>query len=140
MKDLMKQLADASKSQPTTQQLSQELWNSVQPILPAQMDLAYINHNSHMELIKFMVDAGYKDTHAYIWGIKESLANMTGTTPEPIFEKEDEDAAKRGEKDSMKNFGKHTPRNQPKQNPEPAKKSSAKSSEKSDIGKKKGSL
>ncbi|MFS7911790.1 hypothetical protein Hanom_Chr02g00122231 [Helianthus anomalus] len=62
MKDMMKQLVNASKSQPTAQQLSQELWNSVQPILATQRDLAEINHNSHMELIRVMVDARYKDT------------------------------------------------------------------------------
>ncbi|XP_022023799.1 extensin-like [Helianthus annuus] len=70
MKDLMKQLVDASKSQPTPQQLSQELWNSVQPILAAQRDLAKINHNSHMELIRVMVD-----------GVKDSMKNFGKPTP-----------------------------------------------------------
>ncbi|MFS8018622.1 hypothetical protein Hanom_Chr15g01394161 [Helianthus anomalus] len=113
MQDMIKQLVDASKSQPTHQQLSQELWNSVQPILAAKRELAEIQHNSHMNLIRVMVDARYKDTQADIRGIKEALTNMTGTAPTPIFEKgDDEYDAKRGRKRiSVKDFGKPTTRN-----------------------------
>ncbi|MFS7903964.1 hypothetical protein Hanom_Chr01g00030331 [Helianthus anomalus] len=96
MKDLMKQLVDTSKSQPSHQQLSQELWNTMQPILAAQRELAEIQHNSHMELIRVMVEARDKDTQAYIKGIKEFLAKLTGTSPTPIFEKEHQDDAKKG--------------------------------------------
>ncbi|MFS7926521.1 hypothetical protein Hanom_Chr04g00298011 [Helianthus anomalus] len=102
MKDLMKQLLDASKSQSSHQQITQELWNSVQPILVAQRELAELQHNSHMELIRFMVEARYKVTQAVIRGNKESLAKLTGTSPAPVFEKEDQDDAKKGEKDSMR--------------------------------------
>ncbi|MFS8003173.1 hypothetical protein Hanom_Chr13g01210771 [Helianthus anomalus] len=75
MQDMIKQLVDASKSQPTHQQLSQELWNSVQPIHVAQRELVEIQHNSHMNLIRVMVEARYKDTQADIGGIKEALQN-----------------------------------------------------------------
>ncbi|MFS8016412.1 hypothetical protein Hanom_Chr15g01368391 [Helianthus anomalus] len=70
MKDLMKQMLENSKCQPSTQQISQELWNSVQPILAAQRELAELNQNKHMELIRIMIEARYKDTRAYIRGIK----------------------------------------------------------------------
>ncbi|MFS7963173.1 hypothetical protein Hanom_Chr08g00734981 [Helianthus anomalus] len=62
MKDMMKQILEVSKSQPSTQQTANELWKSVQPILHAQKNLSEINHNTHMELIRIMVDARYKDT------------------------------------------------------------------------------
>ncbi|MFS8012612.1 hypothetical protein Hanom_Chr14g01322901 [Helianthus anomalus] len=96
MKDMMKHLLEASKSHPIHQQITQELWNSVQPILAAQRELAEINHNSHMELIKVMVEARYKDTQANTRGIKESRAKLTGSSPTLIFEKDDEDDAKKG--------------------------------------------
>ncbi|XP_022030718.1 protein PXR1-like [Helianthus annuus] len=91
-----------------------------------------------MKLIRVMVEARYKDTQSDIKGIKECIAKLTGTTPTPMFEKDDEDDAEKREKDSMKNFGKPTPRNQPKQNSKPAKQTSEKSPGKSDTGKKKG--
>ncbi|XP_035841351.1 actin-binding protein-like [Helianthus annuus] len=138
MKDQLKQLVDAFKSRPSHQQLCQELWNSIQPILTAQRELAEIQLNSHMKLIRVMVEARYKDTHADIKGIKECIAKLTGTTPAPVFEKDNEDDAEKREKDSMKNFGKPTPRNQPKLNLKPAKQTSSKSSGKSDTSKKKG--
>ncbi|KAJ0715479.1 hypothetical protein HanPI659440_Chr13g0501601 [Helianthus annuus] len=96
MKDMMKQVLEASKSQPSHQQITQELWNSMQLILVAPRELAELQHNSHMELIKVMVEARY--THADIRGIKESFAKLTGSSPTPILEKEDQDDAKRGRK------------------------------------------
>ncbi|MFS7966017.1 hypothetical protein Hanom_Chr09g00768931 [Helianthus anomalus] len=66
MKEMMKQMMELSKGQPSTQQIANELWNSVQPILHAQRNLVEINHNTHMELIWNMVDARYKDTQADI--------------------------------------------------------------------------
>ncbi|XP_022019931.1 endochitinase A-like [Helianthus annuus] len=60
IKEMMKQMLEHSQSQPNTQQIANELWNSVQPILQAQRNLAEINHNTHMELIRNMVDARYK--------------------------------------------------------------------------------
>ncbi|MFS7968974.1 hypothetical protein Hanom_Chr09g00803711 [Helianthus anomalus] len=140
MKDMLKQLLKASKSQRSHQQITQELWNFVQPILATQRELSELQHYSHMELIRVMVEARYKDTQAYIRGIKESLAKLTSTSPAPIFEKEDQDDAKKGEKDSMRKLDvdpKGKPKGQPKQKPESAKDTSAKSSEKSDFGKKK---
>ncbi|XP_022014592.1 pollen-specific leucine-rich repeat extensin-like protein 1 [Helianthus annuus] len=140
-KDMLKQVLEASKSQPSHQQITQELWNSVQPILAAQRELAELQHNSHMELIRVMVEARYKDTQADIRGIKESLAKPTGTSSAPIFENEDQDDAKKGEKDSMRKLDvdpKAKPKGQPKQKLESAKDTSAKSSEKSYTGKKKG--
>ncbi|MFS7937323.1 hypothetical protein Hanom_Chr05g00426261 [Helianthus anomalus] len=120
MNEFIQFLVEASKSQPTPQQYSQELWNVVQPILAAQRELVAAQHNTQMELIRVMVDVRYKDTQADIRGINEALVNLTGTTPAPVFEKEDDDA-KKGEKHNMKNFGKPTPR----QKPEPENKSSA---------------
>ncbi|XP_022030254.1 uncharacterized protein DDB_G0284459-like [Helianthus annuus] len=94
-----------------------------------------------MELIRVMVDARYKDTQEDIRGIKESLAKLTATSPAPIFEKDDQDDAKKGEKDSLRKLDvdpKAKPKGQPKQKPESSKDTFAKSSEKSDAGKKKG--
>ena len=93
MKDQLKQLVDAFKIQTSHQQLCQELRNSVQPILAAPRELAEIQLNSHMKLIRVMVEARYKDTQADIKGIKECIAKLTGTTPAPVFEKDDEDDA-----------------------------------------------
>ncbi|MFS8020100.1 hypothetical protein Hanom_Chr15g01411571 [Helianthus anomalus] len=139
MNQSIQTLVEASKSQPTHQQLSQELWKSVQPILTAQRELAEIQHNTHMELIGNMVEARYKDTQADINGIKEALKKMMGTTPAPIFENDDDqDDAKNGEKHDMKKFGKPTPRQKPTQKPEPEKKSSATSAETSINEKEKG--
>ncbi|MFS8017413.1 hypothetical protein Hanom_Chr15g01380081 [Helianthus anomalus] len=140
MKDLMKQLVGASKSQPSRQEITQELWDSMQPILVAQRELAELQHNSHMELIVVMVEARYKDTQADIRDIKESLAKLTGTSPTPIFENEDQDDAKNREKDSMRKLDvdpKVKPKGQQQQKPGSAKDTSAKSTEKSDAGKKK---
>ncbi|XP_022018886.1 wiskott-Aldrich syndrome protein family member 2-like [Helianthus annuus] len=102
MKEMMKQVLEASKSQHSHQQISQELWNSVQPILAAQRELAELQHISHMELIRVMVEARYKDTQADKRGIKESLSKLSGTSPAPVFEKDDQDDAKKGEKNSMR--------------------------------------
>ncbi|MFS7997067.1 hypothetical protein Hanom_Chr12g01137361 [Helianthus anomalus] len=74
----------------------------MQPILAAQREVAELQHNSHMGLIKVMVEARYKDTQADIRGIKESLTKLIGTSPTPVFEKDDQDDAKRGEKNSMR--------------------------------------
>ncbi|MFS7946291.1 hypothetical protein Hanom_Chr06g00534281 [Helianthus anomalus] len=55
-----------------------------------------------MELIRIMVDARYKDTQADIMVIKEYLLKLIGSSPTPIFEKDDDDDAKKGEKDSLR--------------------------------------
>ncbi|XP_021975328.1 uncharacterized protein LOC110870455 [Helianthus annuus] len=133
MNDSISFLVEASKSQSTRQQYSQELWNDVQPILVAQRELLAAQHKTEMDFVRVMVDARYKDTQADIRGIKEALVKLTGTTPAPVFEKEDDDA-KKGEKHNMKNFGKPTPR----QKPWPTKKSSATSAETSVKDKEKG--
>ncbi|MFS8008340.1 hypothetical protein Hanom_Chr14g01271541 [Helianthus anomalus] len=86
----MKKMLGNSKSQPSHQQITQELWNSMQPILDVQRELAELNHNKHMELIRIMVVARYKDTQADIWGIKESLVKLNGSSLAPVFEKDDE--------------------------------------------------
>ncbi|MFS7995169.1 hypothetical protein Hanom_Chr12g01114841 [Helianthus anomalus] len=141
MKDLMKQLVDASISRPSHQQLSQELWNYVQPILAAQWELAELQHNSHMKLIRVMIETRYKDIQADIKGIKESLAKLTNISPAPTFEKEYQDDAKKGEKDSLRKLDvdpKAKPKGQQQQKSGSAKDTSAKSSEKSDAVKKKG--
>ncbi|MFS7945439.1 hypothetical protein Hanom_Chr06g00524331 [Helianthus anomalus] len=62
MNQSIQTLVEASKIQPTHQQLSQKLWKLVQRILTAQRELAEIQHNTHMELIRNMVEARYKDT------------------------------------------------------------------------------
>ncbi|MFS7930878.1 hypothetical protein Hanom_Chr04g00349431 [Helianthus anomalus] len=98
MKDMMKQLLEASKSQPSHQQITQELWNFVQPILAAQRELAEINHNSHMELIRIMVEARYKDTQADIRVIKESLARLIGTSLHLFLKRKMKIMPKRGRK------------------------------------------
>ncbi|MFS7978525.1 hypothetical protein Hanom_Chr10g00916501 [Helianthus anomalus] len=141
MKDMLKHVLEASKSQPSHQQITQELWNSVELILATQRELAELQHNSHMELIRVMVEARYKDTQADIRGIKESIVKLTGTSPAPIFEKEDQDDSKRGEKDSLRKLDadpKAKPKGQQQQKPGSAKDTSSKSPETSDAGKKKG--
>ncbi|XP_022015065.1 pollen-specific leucine-rich repeat extensin-like protein 1 [Helianthus annuus] len=111
MKQMMKQMLEASKSQPSHQQITQELWNSVQLILAAQRELAELNHNKHMALIRVMVEARYNDTQTDIRGNKESLQKLTSSSPAP---------------------------GQQKQKPGSAKETSTKTSEKSDVGKKRG--
>ncbi|MFS7946504.1 hypothetical protein Hanom_Chr06g00537031 [Helianthus anomalus] len=138
MKDMTKLMLENSKCQLSTQQISQELRSSVQPILAAQRELAELNHNKHMELIRIIVKARYKDTHADIRGIKESMLKLISSYPTPIFEKDDDDDAKKGEKDSMRKLEpspKVKPKGQQKQKPRSAKQTSAKTS---DVGKKKG--
>ncbi|MFS7934709.1 hypothetical protein Hanom_Chr05g00394911 [Helianthus anomalus] len=83
----MKHLLENSKSQPSTQQIIDELWKSVQPILHAQKNLSDSYHKTHMELIRFMVEARYKDTQADIRGIKAYLLKLTGSSPALVFEK-----------------------------------------------------
>ncbi len=73
MNQSIQTLVEASKSQPTHQQLSQELWNSVQPIITAQRELEEIQHNTEMAFFRNMVEAMYKDTQAEIKAIKEAL-------------------------------------------------------------------
>ncbi|MFS7968903.1 hypothetical protein Hanom_Chr09g00802941 [Helianthus anomalus] len=141
IKRMMKQMLEVSKSLPSHQQITQELWNYVQPILAAQRELAEPNHNKHMALIRVMVEARYKDTQADIKGIKEFLQKLTGSSPAPIFEKNDDDHAKNVEKDLLRKFEpypKVKPKGQQKQKPGSAKETSAITSEKSDVGKKKG--
>ncbi|MFS7935752.1 hypothetical protein Hanom_Chr05g00407231 [Helianthus anomalus] len=62
MKYMMKHMMGHSKSQPSSQQIANELRKSVQSIIQAQRNLADINHNTHMELIRNMVEARYKFT------------------------------------------------------------------------------
>ncbi|KAJ0600577.1 hypothetical protein HanIR_Chr03g0118691 [Helianthus annuus] len=141
MKDMMKHMLENSKCKPSTQQITQEIWNYVQPILAAQRELAELNHNKHIELNRIMVEARYKDTQADIRGIKESLLKLTGSSPTPVFEKDDEDDAKKGEKDIMRKSEpdpKVKPKSKVQQNLRSAKQTSAKTSETSDVGKKKG--
>ncbi|MFS8003323.1 hypothetical protein Hanom_Chr13g01212671 [Helianthus anomalus] len=96
MKDMMKQMMEHFKSQPSTQQITNELWKSVQPIIQAQRNLADINHNTHMELVRNMVEARYKVTQAYIKAIREHLVKTTVSAPAIVLQKEVEDNAKRG--------------------------------------------
>ncbi|MFS8026432.1 hypothetical protein Hanom_Chr16g01486661 [Helianthus anomalus] len=139
MNQSIQTLVEASKSQPTHQQLSQELWNSVQPILIAQRELAEIQHNTHMALIRNMVEARNKDTQAEIKDIKEALTKMTGTVPAPIVEDDDDqDDAKKGEKHDMKKFSRPTPRQKLTQKSEHEKKSSTTTAETSVKEKEKG--
>ncbi|MFS8027062.1 hypothetical protein Hanom_Chr16g01494231 [Helianthus anomalus] len=85
MKEMMKQMLEHSQSQPNIQQIANEMWNSVQPILQAQRNLAEINHNTHMELIRNMVDARYKVTQADIEAIREHLVKFTGSALQQSF-------------------------------------------------------
>ncbi|KAJ0480135.1 hypothetical protein HanIR_Chr13g0628031 [Helianthus annuus] len=145
MKEMLKYMMELSKSQPSTQQIANELWNFVQPILHAQKNLAEINHNTHMELIRNMVDARYKDTQADIKDNKEHLVKITGSAPTTIIQDgdDDDDDAKKGEKDSLRKLHpdskvKAKPKPKPKvqQRPESAQpKTSVKASE---AGKEKG--
>ncbi|MFS8018818.1 hypothetical protein Hanom_Chr15g01396531 [Helianthus anomalus] len=114
MNESIELLVAASKSQPTPQQYSQELWNAVQPIITAQRELAEIQHNHQMALLRNMVDARYKDTQADIKAIKEALVNLTGTTPTSIYKDDDQDDdAQKGKKHDMKKFGRPTPNQKP---------------------------
>ncbi|MFS7947010.1 hypothetical protein Hanom_Chr06g00542991 [Helianthus anomalus] len=81
LNDSIQFLVETSKSQPTPQQYSQELWNVVQPILAAQRELLAAQHKTEMEFVRIMVEARYKDTQADIRGIKQALVKLTGTTP-----------------------------------------------------------
>ncbi|KAF5761382.1 hypothetical protein HanXRQr2_Chr16g0764481 [Helianthus annuus] len=107
MKEMMKQMLEHSQSQPNTQQIANELWNSVQSILQAQRNLAEINHNTHMELIRNMVDARYKVTQADIEAIREQLVKFTSSALQQSFMmmKTEEDDAKKGDKDSLRKTG-----------------------------------
>ncbi|MFS7888894.1 hypothetical protein Hanom_Chr00s000002g01600401 [Helianthus anomalus] len=69
-------MLEISKSQPSTLQIADELWKSVQPILHAQKNLSEINHNTHMELIKITVDARYNDTQADIRVLKNICSDL----------------------------------------------------------------
>ncbi|MFS7997521.1 hypothetical protein Hanom_Chr12g01142751 [Helianthus anomalus] len=123
MQDMVKQLVEVSKSQPTPQQYSQEHWNAIQQIITAQRELAEAQHNHQIAMIKNMVDARYKDTQADIKAIREALTKMTGTTPTPIFrDDDDQDDAKKGEKHDMKKFRRPTPKKKPTKKLEPEKK------------------
>ncbi|MFS7953638.1 hypothetical protein Hanom_Chr07g00621021 [Helianthus anomalus] len=97
MNESIEFLVQASKSQPTLQQYSQEIWNAVQPIITPQREFAENQHNHQMLLIRNMVNARYKDTQAEIKAIREALTNMIGATSVPIIrDDDDQDDAKRG--------------------------------------------
>ncbi|MFS7898103.1 hypothetical protein Hanom_Chr00s016388g01756101 [Helianthus anomalus] len=115
MQNMNKHLVEVSKSQPTPQQYSQELWDAVQRIITAQRELAETRHNHLMALLKNMVDARYKDTQADIEAIKKALVNITGTTLASIYkdDADQDDDAKKGEKHDMKKFGRPTPKKKP---------------------------
>ncbi|KAJ0599271.1 hypothetical protein HanRHA438_Chr03g0105531 [Helianthus annuus] len=137
MKDMMRQMMEHSHNQPTTQQIANEMWKSVPPIIQAKRNLADINHNTHMELTRNMVEATYKVTQADIKAIREHLVKTTGSTPSTVLQDEDDDDAKKGENDKLRKlqpFSQAKPKVQEK--PESAQtKSSAKASE---AGKQKG--
>ncbi|MFS8004548.1 hypothetical protein Hanom_Chr13g01227161 [Helianthus anomalus] len=140
MKDMMRRMMEHSQSQPSTQKIANELWNSIQPILQAQINLVEINHNTHMELIRNMVDARYKVTQAYIKAIREHLVKTTACAPATVlpYDDEEEDANK-GEKDSLRKL---QPDSKTKSRPKVQQKSASaqpKSSAKaSEAGKQKG--
>ncbi|MFS7917817.1 hypothetical protein Hanom_Chr03g00193651 [Helianthus anomalus] len=85
MKDMIRQMMEHSHNQPTTQQIANELWKFVQPIIQAQRNLADINHNTHMELTRNMVEARYKVTQADIKAIRKHLVKTTGSAPATTF-------------------------------------------------------
>ncbi|MFS7986823.1 hypothetical protein Hanom_Chr11g01014741 [Helianthus anomalus] len=68
----------------------------MQPIIQAQRNLADINNNTHMELVRNMVEARYKVTQAYTKAIREHLVKTTGSAPATVLQDEDEDDAKKG--------------------------------------------
>ncbi|XP_022004097.1 uncharacterized protein LOC110901593 [Helianthus annuus] len=85
-----------------------------------------------------MVDARYKDTQVDVRDIKEHLFKLIGSTPTPIFEKDDDDA-KMGEKDSLRKLppdSKAKPKPKVQQQPESAEQKSSKKASK--AGKEKG--
>ncbi|MFS8002080.1 hypothetical protein Hanom_Chr13g01197921 [Helianthus anomalus] len=51
----------------------------MQPILQSQRNLAEINHNTDIELIRNMVDSRYKVTQHDIKAIREHLVQFTGS-------------------------------------------------------------
>ncbi|MFS7998342.1 hypothetical protein Hanom_Chr12g01152591 [Helianthus anomalus] len=102
MKSIMKQMLKHSESQPSTQQITNELLKSVQPIIQAQRNLADINHNTHMELIRNMVEARYKVTQADIKAIREHLLKTTGSAHPTVLQEEVEDDAKKGEDEKLR--------------------------------------
>ncbi|MFS8033637.1 hypothetical protein Hanom_Chr17g01571891 [Helianthus anomalus] len=78
-----------------------------------------------MELIRNMVDARYKDTQADIKAIKEYLVKIIGSAPTIVLHNDEDDDAKKGEKDSLRNLppdSKVKPKPKPKvqQKPESA--------------------
>ncbi|MFS7939328.1 hypothetical protein Hanom_Chr05g00450381 [Helianthus anomalus] len=85
MKEMMKQKMEHSQSQPSTQQIANEMWKFVQPIIQAQRNLADINHNTHMELIRNMVEVRYKVTQLDIKDIREHLVKTTSSAPATII-------------------------------------------------------
>ncbi|MFS7970777.1 hypothetical protein Hanom_Chr09g00824891 [Helianthus anomalus] len=97
MKNMMKQMLEHSKSQPLTQQIADELWKSVQPIIQAQRNLADIHHTTHMELIRNMVEARYKVTQSDFKAIREHLLKTVGFAPPTVL-----DDAKNGENDKLR--------------------------------------
>ncbi|KAJ0784708.1 hypothetical protein HanLR1_Chr01g0034881 [Helianthus annuus] len=62
MKELIKQMIELFKSQPTRQEIANELWNSMQPILQAQRNLAESNRNFSLNLSEIWLMPGIK-TH-----------------------------------------------------------------------------
>ncbi|MFS7937505.1 hypothetical protein Hanom_Chr05g00428341 [Helianthus anomalus] len=96
MKDMMNQMMKHSKSQPSIQKIANELWKSVQPIIQAQRNLADINHNTHIELIRNMIESKFKVTQADIKALREHLVKTNGSAPATVLQEEVEDDAKRG--------------------------------------------
>ncbi|MFS7919546.1 hypothetical protein Hanom_Chr03g00213911 [Helianthus anomalus] len=91
--DILKTLVRNSKSPPTNAQIVKEIWTHAQLYLQLQKKFADATHNIHMELIRNMVDARYKDTQSEIKAIKDHLLQTTCSTLKQSYPVDD---AKRG--------------------------------------------
>ncbi|MFS8023726.1 hypothetical protein Hanom_Chr16g01454841 [Helianthus anomalus] len=99
IKEMMKNLVQNSKAPPSNADIAKETWANVQPYLHLQKQVVEEKHNMHVELIRPMVDAKYKDSRAEVKSIKDFIHENTGKTLTlPTYE----DDVKKGEKECMR--------------------------------------
>ncbi|MFS7911179.1 hypothetical protein Hanom_Chr02g00115001 [Helianthus anomalus] len=80
IKEMIKTLVENSRSPSTDADVAKEIWVYAQMYLQIQKQVGEEKQNMHMELVRIMVDAKYKETQEEVKSIKDFILENTGTT------------------------------------------------------------